>query len=156
MTLYRVLLTGALATSASACVPRRVPSERSDLVESIGRLEGQRAIAYMRRDSVALDRLLADDYVRTTTRALVRNKADILEYFLRRSPTFDTVFTRDVVIRPHGSVAVVHGVIEYRYKDAAGAPIVERNRYLDIWAFRNARWQMVATQATLVPPDSSR
>ena len=152
MTLYRVLLTGALATLASACVPRGVPSDRSDVSESIRRQERQLAIAYMRRDSVALDRLLADDYVRTTTRALVRNKAEILEYFLHRSPTYDTVFTRDVVIRPHGSVAVVHGVKEYRYKNAVGAPVVERNRYLDVWAFRDARWQIVATQATLVPP----
>ncbi len=156
MRLHRILLTGVLATSACAWGPRNISSELPGVAESIRRLEGQRAASYMRRDSVALDRLLADDYVRTTTRALVRDKADVLEYYLHRSPTFDTVFTRDVVIRPYGKVAVVRGVLEYRYKNAAGAPIVERNRYLDVWAFRDGRWQIVATQSTLLPPDSSQ
>jgi hypothetical protein len=156
VTLYRLASICALATSACAHGSRGISSELSDVAESIRRLDGQRAAAYIRRDSVALDRLWADDYVRTTTRALVRNKADIIQFYLHRSPTYDTVFTRDLVIRRYGMVAVAHGIIEYRYKNTAGAATVERDRYLDVWAFRDGRWQVVATQATLVPPDSSR
>jgi hypothetical protein len=45
---------------------------------------------------------------------------------------------------------------EYRYTNAAGNPVVERNRYLDVWTRRDGRWQLVATQATLIQADSSR
>lgn len=156
MRLYLILLTGAFATSACAWPrPSNISPVPSEIAESIRRLEGQRDAAYVRRDSATLDRILADDYVRTTTGALVRNKANVIQHYLHLAGPFDTAFTRDVVIRPFGKVAVVRGVHEYRYKSAAGAPVIERSRYLDVWVFRDGRWQDVATQSTTFP-DSSK
>ena len=111
-------------------------------------LERQWEEALTRRDVAALDRLMADDYVLTTVRGEVVNKARVLEEIKSANVTAK-VRNTDTAVRLFGDTAVVTGLvlISGRFNDQ---DVSTQSRYMKVYVKRSGRWQVVAAQATLV------
>ena len=63
---------------------------------------------------------------------------------------YDAVDLSDVVARVEGDAAVVTGVNHVRGKDAQGKPFDRRTRFTDTFIKRDGRWQVWATQGTVI------
>jgi len=115
-------------------------------------LELNKAAADMqvRKDVVAADRLLADDYEFLQADGQVSSKAQNIAVL--RDPAFvcESLVTEDVKVRMFQDVGVVTGRLimraTYRGQDVGGEFL-----YTDVWAKRDGRWQTVVSQATRRP-----
>ncbi|MDQ3687267.1 MAG: nuclear transport factor 2 family protein [Acidobacteriota bacterium] len=116
--------------------------------QELKNLERQWEEALTRRDVAALDRLMAEDYVLTTVRGEVVNKAKVLEEVKSANVTAKVQNT-DTAVRVYGDTAVVTGLvlISGRFNDQE---VSTQSRYLKVYVRGRGRWQVVAAQATLV------
>lgn len=120
----------------------------SKVEQELKNLERQWEEALMRRDAAMLDRLMADDYVLTTVRGEVVNKARVLEEIKSANVTAKVQNT-DPAVRVYGDTAVVTGLVSIsgRFNNQ---DVSTQSRYMKIYVKREGSWQVVAAQATLV------
>jgi ketosteroid isomerase-like protein len=101
-------------------------------------------------DVAAARRLLSDDYVFLQADGNVSNKAQNLAVIGDPGFMCESFQTEDVEVRVYGDTAVVTGravmKATYRGQDTGG-----HFRYMDVWIKRTGSWQLVASQATLLP-----
>jgi ketosteroid isomerase-like protein len=108
--------------------------------------------AYMRRDTDALDRILADDFIFTDAVGAVSNKACYVMAVIK-SPDMtliEPLGSDDVIVLVYGDdAAVVTGrsPIKGRPRRTATNDLY---RFTDRWVRRQGHWQVVASQVTRV------
>lgn len=140
----RVLALAATAFAMAAC---------ASLSAAHGGLEAA-AEAYEKAqiagDAVALERLVADDYKLVGSDGGVQNKAELIAFWT--APGFDPepVIIEEPVVREWKDGAALGGLVTLRGKDQ-GAAFSVRIRYIDVWEYRDGRWQVVYGQTTRVP-----
>lgn len=114
-------------------------------------LEDEVLRAMRDQDLVALDRLLADDFV-ITTAGWLREPADKQAWVgALPSHSLDAFVLHAVDVRPHGPVvvALVHSTQSGTFRDA---PYTHEFRYTDVWNRSDAgAWQLSVRHATLLP-----
>jgi ketosteroid isomerase-like protein len=123
-------------------------------------LDDQTQLAYMERDWVdaarnrdaswveknyasdASDISSADGAIANKTRAIADMRND--------KTTYQSIDISDMNIRVDGNTAVVTSVNDFKGTDAQGKPTNRRARFTDVFIKRDGRWQVWATQGTLV------
>jgi ketosteroid isomerase-like protein len=98
-------------------------------------------------DLATVSRVVADDWLAVAPNGQTMNKAELLEMLASRPNVFDSAHYSDVKVRLFGCTAVVTSFFEGTGKD-----LELRQRYLRVYAKRDARWACVATQ--IVPSSS--
>jgi len=105
--------------------------------------------AYPRLDYVALDRIVADDWVCIDGTGLVITKSELLTR-VASSASFLNPYTFDeITLRIFGEAAIVTGRLSGQMRDSEGIHHVNQ-RYMRVYVKRNERWQAVATQVTKI------
>jgi ketosteroid isomerase-like protein len=107
------------------------------------------AAAYLRGDRAFVDNLLADDWTSTDYLGRPWTKARVLAMFDGPRPPMTKSEIDVDNVRLFGEVAVVTG----RSLSAGrvdGKDVAVTQRFIDIYARRNGRWQIVASQGTEV------
>jgi ketosteroid isomerase-like protein len=118
--------------------------------DEILELERQRAEAMIHADVARLARLLADDLSYTHSDGRRDTKASFLALVAGPDLRYQGVDFSNQTVIDCGTAAVVHGVARMRLlRD--GALQDYQVLFLDVWAHREGRWQMVAWQATRTP-----
>ena len=111
-------------------------------------IENGLAAAWVGRDRAFIDATLADDWCVTDAAGRILTKAQVLEEGFvsgeRRLVSLD-----DINVRPFGDWAVVTGRshVEGRYQGEVKNVTL---RFTDVFALRDARWQIVASHDTLL------
>jgi len=130
-----------------ACVPARALAA-SD-ADTLRELELKRSLAIAAHDNAFLDAIYGEDFRGVTALGFKVTKADLLEVFSRDAP--NTKFALDEIEpRVFGDTAVVTGRLTGR--DAQGA-ITSQSLYMHVYMRRQGKWQLVAGQGTVVPPE---
>ena len=121
----------------------------ADNVAQFRELEQNLAAAYTEGDRAFVDALLADDWTSTDYRGRIWTKADVLAMFKGARPPM----TRSEIdvdrVRLIGDVAVVtgrsvaEGIVD-------GRAVTVTQRYTDVYARREGRWRVIASQGTQV------
>jgi ketosteroid isomerase-like protein len=112
-------------------------------------LEYKRSAAIAAHDSAFLNEIYADDFRGVTALGFKVGKSDLMEVFGRDNP--NTKFKLDELEpRVFGDTAIVTGRLTGR--DAQGV-ITAQSLYIHVYARRNGKWQLVAGQGTVVPPE---
>ena len=112
--------------------------------------------AVLRQDVTALDRILADDFVATSSRGEIRNKAQEVADIKPAQPSPDFVTEGfdldDIKVRVFDNTAVVTGrsVLKVKYKGQSNTATF---RYTRVYVKRKGGWQAVAQQLTRLPRD---
>ena len=103
-------------------------------------------VAELKGDKKAAGALIADDYVGTTQRGEIENKA---QYLASVVPNADTVTADDYKVTIHGNMAImthratVKGVRNIQFRST------------HIWMKRGDKWQIVAHHGSRIsPPDA--
>lgn len=131
------------------------------------RLENATVTATDKRDLAMLDRLIADDFVGTTSRGALKNKTETIAAWTNNAPTnapkaqtTTSVVTtlNDFNVRINGKTAIVTGLDRAVYLNAAGGETVSEARFTDIWEKRKIGWQLIAGHTSRVqqPKDSPK
>jgi len=109
------------------------------------RIEHDWLRALVVRDRVALDRILADDFMDSNWKGELRNKWQVLAGFSKPLPYSQRL--QDVKINLYQDVAVARGLNVISDQNRR---IMMRIRFTDVLLYRNGYWQAVAAQETPV------
>lgn len=143
--MQKLALTIAIAVFLiAAALPT---DDRSDILA----VERAWDTAVVKRDTAALDRILADDFVLVWINGQVSGKRDMLQAIAARKAEIDPFETEDVNVRIYGDTAVVTG----RFSQTAH--LGERSetnqfRYTDVYHRTRHGWQAVSAHASLIKP----
>ena len=120
-----------------------------DPVAQFRDMEKNLAAAYLRGDRAFVENLLADDWMSTDYLGRTWTKARVMAMFGGPRPPMTKAEIDVDTVRMLGDVAVVTGrsLSEGR---VGGKDVSVTQRYIDIYARRNGRWQVVASQGTEV------
>ena len=124
--------------------------EPSNVIETLREIEERLAAAWVDGDRLFIEQTLADDWRVTDLTGKVLTKTDVLkEVFGSGNRQVVSMQIDEVNVRPFGDWGIVTG-----RTTAAGeynGEVAEVTlRFTDVFAYRNGRWQVVASQATLL------
>ncbi len=137
-------------------------AERRPLTEAekeVRSLEREWLDAYERRDPVAMDRIVAEDFVITFpngTRQTKRKLMASLRAPRKAGAPSLRFYTEHVQSRAYGDTVILIGLVTTEY-ERDGKTIKEQSRYTDTYVRRNGKWQVVASHLSedgepAVPP----
>jgi len=107
-------------------------------------------LAQFKSNRSELERLLADDYVLADTNGRKRAKADLIAEAEAPAGTDKSVVISQQVKRSWPNGAVLGGMVDAS-EVSDGKRVSLKARFVDVWAKRNGRWQVIFTQIEKVP-----
>ncbi len=107
--------------------------------------------AIAKGDSEAFDKLTSGDYILTSSRGNVWDKAKNLDALKDGTLKFDSIDNEDEKVHKYGDAAVVTGLskIKGHYKDKE---FDDSYRWTRVWVHHEGSWVCVAEQMSLVAP----
>ena len=102
-------------------------------------------VAQFKADRAELERLLADDYTLAGTSGKNRTKADLIAEQTAPENKTISVDIYDQVKKAWPNGAVLAGMVEAKGTNK-GKAYTFKGRFVDVWAKRNGRWQVIFTQ----------
>ena len=107
--------------------------------------------AIVRKDRAAVEANMADDFRQIDGDGDVEDKASFLEGILSPKLVIHPYTVEDFDVRLYGDVALLSG--RTRMTGAYdGKPWSSHYRYVDVYARRNGRWQVVNVQISRIKP----
>ena len=133
-----------VATTASAQTSR-VRSDQDALME----LERSWDDAYHHADVKFIETVLADELVATYPDGSRGDRAKELANAAAFDQHIDSSALEDFIIKIYGDAAVVH-FTQRMVGPIQGKPVEMAFQYVDVFVFRDGRWQCVSTQSTKI------
>jgi ketosteroid isomerase-like protein len=121
------------------------PTE-SALRETAARL----IVAEQAGDISTLGIILGPDYRGYDPSGRPQDRETVLESYRRGQVRFDLLSVSDLTLRVLGEIGLVAGVSRLR-GHTDGERFDMRLRFLDVYAWRDGRWELVASQDTRLP-----
>jgi uncharacterized protein DUF4440 len=138
-----LLLLGATASNLSA----QDPTTRSTPQDSVRALEVARGEALIRADTVALSRMIAEEFIEISRLGQIRPRATNIGDIASGNLRLTSVKYDSVAVRLYGDVAVLTAIAD-NTGTFRGVPFSGKIRYMRIFVRRDNRWQAVAMQQT--------
>lgn len=123
------------------------PAHSSTPEDSVRAVESSRAQALLRADTIALSRMVADEFVEVSRLGQLRTKADNIRDIASGELRLTSVRYDSLTVRIYGDVAVLRGIAD-NTGTFRGLPFSGKIRYTRIFVRRDGRWQAVAMQQT--------
>jgi hypothetical protein len=139
-----LLLASAVASASCAACASLASSESTVL-----QLERSRFDAMTRQDVRALEPMLADDLVYCHSHGLCETKTEFLGSIGSGSIRYRSVEVLELRPRALDDAVVLNGTIAIEGV-LGGETRTMRLSFLDVYARRNGRWQLIGWQSTLV------
>jgi hypothetical protein len=121
------------------------PTDRGEALEQLKELEEEWARANIEGDKDALARILADEYVGTSSGGSTERKAEYIKN-ISASGDVESQSFEDLSVVLGGERAVLTGVTVAKFNDGRS----ERFRFADTFVWRNGRWQAVTSTTAKV------
>jgi ketosteroid isomerase-like protein len=123
-----------------------VVSSEASLLDAAQRL----AEAERRADLRVLEELMAEDYQGHDPVGRPQDRAGVVQAYAEGGVRVTALGQSDLRVRVIGEVGLVVGVSAYEGRHGA-QPFGFRLRFLDVYAWRDGRWQLIASQDTHLP-----
>ena len=140
---YIAVLALALASIALGQEQSANRDQRSSVGQAIRQLDNERIQAQIGADSVALDRIYADDFIGVGPSGTVRTKAQVISDFTSGDLKFQSITTDDVQVRVYENTAVETGLSTMVGQDK-GKAVPRDTRFTRVWVKQQGRWRLVA------------
>jgi ketosteroid isomerase-like protein len=128
------------------------PTADSSVTSRVKELESRWEAALMSRDTTAIEKIVADDFIGTSSSGKTGDKTTLLAEAKRDTNTYSSATSSDMTVKMFGpNVAVVTGVAKETGKTKAGKTFSHSYRFTDTWVERNGEWQCVAAHAMALP-----
>ena len=136
---------------ASALIVVALMAQTDATTAALVDIEQQLTKLILAGDRDGYSAFLADDWSVINTDGNILTKEQVLrEMFVTGQRQIDAIAVDDVKVRPLGDVAIVTGRTIASGK-LRGATVTATLRFTDVFARRDGRWQIVASQGTRVP-----
>lgn len=137
------LMAGSLYSSPAET------SQTSNIAQQLSQIEQRIAKAVVEGDLATYDSVLASDWTTIDLTGRVLSKSQVMRELASKERQIDSATIDDVRVREFGKVAVVTGrtTATGSYQ---GQRITVVLRFTDVFAKRDGRWQVVASQGTQV------
>ncbi|HPA91063.1 MAG TPA: nuclear transport factor 2 family protein [Quisquiliibacterium sp.] len=122
----------------------------SQVIAQITELDERRAQMVVARDIAGLRQLVGDDLLYVHSSATEEDKALYLERLETGYYRYLGMKNLKRAFRVLGDVVLVNGDVRIDV-EVKGAVKLVMSRYLQVWALRDGRWQMVSWQSTPMP-----
>lgn len=152
-----LILIAILLIPGGANAQRRTDriSDRMKTTETaILKLEREMMAAIRDKDAVALDRILADDFVYRSPAGPDIYKAAFIKNIVSLPVKITTVAGEDLKVNGFGEFAVLTGVQKATVLTEDGTEAVSANAFTDVFRLRKGRWQMVLAYGVELPAAS--
>ena len=150
----RLIVALAMSTApTSAGVLRGASAQAGDSNAVIAALTRQADAwdkAIVRKDRAAIDANMADDFRSIDGTGTVETKPAFVDGLMDAKLTIDPYTVEDFDVRLFGDVALLSGRTKMTGR-FDGKPFTSHYRYIDVYAKRNGRWQIVSVQITRLP-----
>ncbi|MDQ3696994.1 MAG: nuclear transport factor 2 family protein [Gemmatimonadota bacterium] len=108
--------------------------------------------ASKKRDAAWYERHYADDATDIVSRTgAIQSKAEAIASLKSDKTVVESLELSETSVRVEGNTAVVTGVNHVKGRDEQGRPFDRRVRFTDTFIKRDGRWQVWATQGTVIP-----
>ncbi len=141
-----VLLVITFSCVALCAAQRKTDTQKQDeLKQELMRLQREINEAESRRDFVALDRLLTEDYIFTESTGRISDRKQLYEDMRKAEPsTGETINYNEVKVFPYKNSAVVSYLLIVEVPDKDGKNKTYRFRGTVTWVKQQNSWRMAA------------
>lgn len=140
-----IIITGIAFDASAQTKTALSPGE-----QEVRKLERAWLDAYEKKDSQAMDAIVADDFTITFTDGSMQTKPQIMDSIKRPGASSSKFLTENVQSRIYGDTVILIGTVISEWKQN-GTPMTDRSRYTDTYVKRNGRWQVVASHLSNAP-----
>jgi hypothetical protein len=144
---HAAVLATLIATSAHA---GKGIGDYSNLPKDLADAATAYDVAQFKADRKELERVVADDYTLAGTSGKNLTKAEFIADQTAPGNKTISVDIHDQVSKVWSDGAVLAGLVDAR-GESHGKEFTFRGRFVDVWAKRNGRWQVVFTQIHAIP-----
>lgn len=124
-------------------------SQKTNAEQEVRSLERQWLDAYEQRDTAAMDKIVANDWMITYPDGGTQTKEQIMRFIKsprRPGMAAPKFFSEDVQARVYGDTVVLTGRLVTQWPGADGkAGNKEESRYTDTYLKRDGNWQVIAS-----------
>jgi ketosteroid isomerase-like protein len=106
--------------------------------------------ATMKKDRVALDKLLHPDLTYSHSSGMTQTKTDVLDAVTKGKAKVEAIDFSDTTVRIYGKTALVKGTVDIT-NSTGGKSTKSHLSILHVWIKDGQGWQMVGRQATKLP-----
>jgi ketosteroid isomerase-like protein len=139
---------GALKLSASPSGRMNAGDAGATIEEKLLQMEREWAVAMMKNDAAAIERIEAEDYAYIMDGFPGDRKGDVAD---AKSGAFSgSAYLTEMKARVYGAAAVVTGKASLRDAKYKGKDISGNYLFTDTFVERNGRWQVVASHSNKV------
>src|SRR5881275_1337294 len=117
--------------------------QRSSVEQAIKQLDSERIQAQIGADTVALNRIYADDFIGVGPSGTVRTKPQVISDFTSGGLKFQSIITDDVQVRVYGNTAVETGRSTMIGQDK-NKVVPRDNRFTRVWVKQKGSWRLVS------------
>jgi hypothetical protein len=117
--------------------------------QTIRQLDNERIQAQIHADTVALNRIYADDFIGVGPSGTVRTKPQVISDFTSGGLKFQSITTDEVQVRVYGNTAVETGRSTMIGKDK-NKVVPRDNRFTRVWVKLHGNWQLVSNHYSLL------
>jgi len=115
-------------------------------------MEERWGASLLTHDTAVIEKVVADDFVGTSSGGRLGSKATLLEEIRRDKNIYKSASSGEMSVHVYGSdVAVIFGTAKESGKDASGRAFAHTYRFTDTWVKRGGEWQCVAAHAMAMP-----
>jgi ketosteroid isomerase-like protein len=143
---FSVLSVAGLVTPATRAFAK---GDTKGVEQQLIKMEQDWAQATLKRDTQALDRFEADEYVYNIDSMKGTKKDDLAD---AKSGDFsaDSLDEADMTVRVFGDAAVVTGKVTLRNGKYKGKDVSGDYSFTDTWVRKNGHWQVVASHSSKI------
>ncbi|BBB63681.1 hypothetical protein UNDKW_5408 [Undibacterium sp. KW1] len=125
-------------------------AKNAALVAQLTKLSDDWDAAIVRKDKVAIEANMAEDFRQIDGDGDLETKTSFVNGLVSDKLEIDPYKVEDFEIRLYGNVALLSGRTKMtgRYE---GKPFKSHYRYIDIYAQRDGKWQIVSVQISRIP-----
>ena len=147
---FVVALLALLSTSIALGQKQKARNDQSKSIEqTIRQLDSERIQAQIGADTVALNRIYADNFIGVGPSGTVRTKPQVISDFTSGGLKFQSITTEDVLVRIYGNTAVETGRSTMIGQDK-NKVVPRDNRFTRVWVKLHGNWQLVANHYSLL------
>lgn len=117
--------------------------------QQVRQLEHESHEAFLRGDTEAIDRILADDFIFVNPEGRLLTKPDWIADMTSGELTFESIHMDDLQVRIYKDAAVTIGRVTMKGQSKEGG-FNAQYCYTAMYVRRDGRWQAVAEQANLL------
>lgn len=134
--------------SPPGTTPAAVASSGVEDVEAVvGQLERDWVAAIVKKDTAALDRLLAEDFTGTSPSAHTYTKGMAIDDIAKGRYVVTAMELDEISVNPYGNVAVAFTSQEEK-SNYMGTDLGGHYHFTDVWVKKDGQWQAVASHGT--------